>query len=142
MKLYFTALPSSEDGAWGGIVYQLTINDDYIPLWKKAGIYDLLYEEEATCEEAIPKLTVALLEMCIHYLDYHSIIQLPPVDIHKGKITDAKSRIIQGSFRDDMDEILREKIFRQAVAILAMVIEAAHLYSPARFICREKEEAT
>jgi hypothetical protein len=80
--------------------------------------------------------------MSIHYLDYTAIIQLPPVDIHKGKITDAKSRIIQGSFRDDIDEILRERLFRQAVAILAMVIEAAHLYSPARFTCREKEEAT
>ena len=145
MKLYFTSIPSTDTGAWGGIVYQLTMSDDYIPLWKKAGIYDLLYEEETTCEEAIPKLTVALLEMCIHYLNYRRIVKLPSrVDeaLDKVKITDVQSGIIQGSFRDDFDELLREQAFRQAVAILAIVIEAAHVYSTSCFICREKEEAT
>ena len=141
MKLYFTSIPSTDTGAWSGIVYQLTMSDDYITLWKKAGIYDLLYEEEVRCEQAIPRLTVALLEICIHYLDYRSIIQLPPTG-DTVKVTDAQSGIIQGSFRDDIDELLRDQALRQAVAILAMVIEAAHLYSPSHFICRGKEEAT
>jgi len=102
------------------------MSDDYIPLWKKAGIYDLLYEGEVTCEQALSRLTAALIDMCIHYIDYRHVVKLPP------------SNPKEGGF---MDEILREQVFRQAVAILAMVTEATNVYSPSCFICREKEEA-
>ena len=123
MKLYFTSLLNTDH--WRGIGYHLTISDHYIPLWKKAGIYTLLYEEEVTCERAIPKLTAALTDMCIHYLDYRSVVKLSP------------SNDKDGGF---MDELLREQVFRQAVAILSMLIQATILH-PSSHIHRKKEEA-
>ncbi len=124
MKLYFTSILNTAH--WGGIVYQLTMSDNYIPLWKKAGIYNLLYKKDGiTCALAIPELTEALTEMCIHYLDYRNGVKLPP------------SKDKDGGF---MDELLREQTFRQAVAVLAMLIESANLYPPACLIRRVKEE--
>jgi len=113
----------------------MTISDDYIPLWKKAGIYDLLYNASVTCEQLMPELTWALTDMCIHYVDYRLVIQLPPVE-KKGKITDANRA---NRFRDDMDELLREQIFRQACAMLSTLILKARLY-PRSMICRENKE--
>ena len=123
MNLYFTSM--LDTARWGARMHTLTISDHYIPLWKKAGIYDLLYEEAVTCEQATPKLTAALIDMCIHYLDYRSAVKLSP------------SNDKDGGF---MDELLREQVFRQAVAILSMLIQAAIQY-PHAIICRQKEEA-
>jgi hypothetical protein len=132
MKLYFIAVHNGD-----GIVYQLTMSDDYIPLWKKAGIYELLYapNDGVTCEQMLPKLIQALTDMCIRYVDYRLVIQLSPIET-KAKVTDAKLAI---SFRDDMDELLREQVFRQACATLSILILKAMLY-PRSCIRREKEE--
>jgi len=132
MKLYFVAVQHGD-----GIVYQFTMSDDYIPLWKKAGIYDLLYDpnDGVTCKRMLPTLIQALIDMCIHYIDYRLVIQLPPIET-KAKITDA---IRANRFRDDMDELLREQIFRQACAALSILILKARLY-PRSCIRREKEE--
>ena len=133
MKLYFIAVQNGD-----GIVYQLAMSDDYIPLWKKAGIYDLLYDpnDGATCKQLLPKLIQALTDMCIHYIDYRLVIQLSPIDNKGKKITDA---IRANRFRDDMDELLREQVFRQACAMLSILILKAQLY-PRSCIRREKEE--
>ena len=124
MKLYFTSVLDFD--RWGARMYTLIMSDHYIPLWKKAGIYDLLYETEGIlCEQAILDLTCALTDMCVRYLDYRAVVKLSPAPD------------VEGSF---MDELLREQVFRQAIAILAMLIQAASLY-PHAVICRQKEEA-
>lgn len=120
MKLYLTSMLDTD--RWGARIYMLTMSDHYIPLWKKAGIYELLYEEEVTCEQAKPRLTHALIDMCVCYLDYRAVVKLS---------------VSEESF---MDELLREQVFRQAVAILAMLIQAASLH-PHATICRQKEES-
>lgn len=132
MKLYFVAVEHGD-----GIVYQLTMSDNYIPLWKKAGIYDLLYapNDGVTCKQILPELMWALTDMCIYYIDYCLVIQLPPIK-KQGKVTDAKLAI---SFRDDMDDMLREQIFRQACATLSILIQKAKLY-PRSCVRQEKEE--
>jgi len=144
MKLYFTLPLNTERGkyiknrlSWGAVVYQFTISDNYIPLWKKAEIYDLLYNpnDEITCEQILPKLIQALTDMCIHYMDYRRVIQLPPIE-PKAKVTDAKLAI---SFRDDMDEVLREQVFHQACATLSILILKVMLY-PRSCIRQEKKE--
>lgn len=136
MKLYFVAIQDDRAHS-GAIVYQLTISDNYIPLWKKAGIYDLLYDpnDGVTCEQMLPQLLHALTDMCIHYIDYRLVIQLPPIE-KKAKVTDAK---LAARFRDDMDETLREQIFHQACATLSVLILKARLY-PRSCIRREKKE--
>jgi hypothetical protein len=126
---------------WGARMYTLTMSDDYISLWKKAGIYDILYgNNRVTCEKVIPELTLALTDMCVHYLDYRQIAKFPSCG---DKVEDSMDNLLRkhdkaGGF---MDELLREQVFRQAVAILAMLIQAASLY-PHAIICRQKEEAT
>ncbi len=123
MKLYFTSMLDTE--RWGARICTFTMSDHYIPLWKKAGIYDLLYEtKKVTCKRAIPELICALLDMCVHYLDYRAAVTLSP------------SNDKDGGF---MDELLREQVFRQACAILAMLIETASVH-PHASICRQKEE--
>lgn len=124
MKLYFTSARSME--YWNGIEYQLIISDDYIPLWKKAGIYDLLYgNKRPTCKELLPELIRALTDMCVYYLDYRELVKLRPLK-DKG-----------WAF---LDEVIREQVFRQATASLGMLIQVVSLY-PQSCICRKKEEA-
>lgn len=123
MKIFLMAMQPDE--YWSGIVYVLTMSDDHIPLWEKAGIYDLLYErEKVVCENAMPDLILALTDMCIQYMDYRSIVKMPEM------------RDAPGGF---MDEMLREQAFRQAVAILSMFIQAAIRY-PQSVITRKKTE--
>lgn len=125
MKLYFTQLLDFD--RWGARMYAISMSDCHVPLWKKAGIYDILYgKERLTCREAVPELTRALTEMCVLYLDYRKIVKFPPIGDDDP-----------GSF---MDELLREQGLRQATAVLAMLIQAANLY-PRAIICRKKEEA-
>jgi hypothetical protein len=122
MKLYLAAM--KRDEYWNGTVYVLTLSDDYIPLWKRAGIYDLLYEKEGiTGEQISPILVWALTEMCIQYTDYRSIVKIP--------LTDDEPY-------NSMDELLREQAFRTAVAILSMLLQAVITY-PQATLCREKE---
>ena len=125
MQLYFTSMVDT--ARWGARMYTLAMSDNYISLWKKAGIYDLLYEREGvTCEDALPDLIWALTDMCTHYIDFRTVVKLAPVN--EGL----------GSF---MDELLREQSLRQAIALLAMLIQTVSLY-PRAIICRRKEEAT
>lgn len=122
MLLYFTS--ALDVDRWGARVHTHTISDHYIPLWKKAEIYTLLYESErVTCEQAIPELTQALIHMCVYYLDYRAVVKLAPVNENLDSL---------------MDEMLREQVFRQAVAILAMLIQATSSY-PHAVICRKEE---
>lgn len=124
MLLYFTS--TLDVDRWGARMHTHTISDHYISLWKKAEIYDLLYEKQGvSCRLAVPELTQALIEMCVYYLDYRAAVELAPVNDNLGSF---------------MDELLRERVFRQAVAILAMLIQAADLY-PNAIICRKTEEA-
>ncbi len=124
MLLYFTS--KLDVDRWGARMHTHTISDHYISLWKKAEIYALLYEREmVTCEQATPELIQALINMCVYYLDYRAVVKLTPVNDNLGNL---------------MDEMLRAQVFRQAVAILAMLIQATSLH-PQAIICRKTEEA-
>ena len=119
MKIYFVSLVSTAH--FQGQVYQLTLSDDYVPLWKKAGVYELLYEKEKPrCHEAVPELVQALTEMCIHYLDYRHAVEVPK------------------DLESDLEDLIKEQLFNQARAMLAMLIQAAKSY-PNAVIFRETE---